>query len=202
MTNKHVFCIKEITFIGIHIVKKTLKMPWKQIAENAGIDSSVEVQKVIDSELEVGYNVLNNRCVNMKEAGIIDPTKVVRTALLDTAGIASLLTTAEAVIVEHPKVEKSGPIGGMSALSIYGKFPDWLESIVCLTADGAAVSFGTNKGLVNRLKVQKPYLIGIHCVSHRLELASKKTIKDIPYLDSIQTFLENLWKFYDNLPQN
>ncbi|XP_013780604.1 60 kDa heat shock protein, mitochondrial-like [Limulus polyphemus] len=101
---------------GIDIVKKTLKMPCKQIVENAGVDASVVVQKVIDSDLEVGYDALNNRYVNMIEAGIIDPTKVVKTALLDAAGVASLLTTVETVVVEHPKVEKGGPMGGMGGM--------------------------------------------------------------------------------------
>lgn len=98
--------------IGIQIVKKALKTPCKQIALNAGVDAAVVVQKVVEGEGDFGYDALRNEYVNMLEAGIIDPTKVVRTALLDASGVASLLTTAEAVVVELPKEEKEGP-GGM-----------------------------------------------------------------------------------------
>lgn len=100
--------------IGIHIVQNALKIPCMQIAQNAGVDGSVVVQKVIDSPKEVGYDALCRQYVNMIDAGIIDPTKVVRTALMDAAGVASLLTTAEAVVVELPKEEKEMPsMGGM-----------------------------------------------------------------------------------------
>lgn len=96
--------------IGIEIIKKAAKMPCMQIVKNAGIDASVVVQKILDSKPEIGYDAMTCQYVNMMEAGIIDPTKVVRTALMDAAGVASLLTTAEAVIVELPKeVTPSGP---------------------------------------------------------------------------------------------
>lgn len=96
---------------GIDIVKKALKTPCKQIALNAGVDAAVVVQKVVEGQGDFGYDALRNEFVNMLEAGIIDPTKVVRTALLDASGVASLLTTAEAVVVELPKEEKEMPMG-------------------------------------------------------------------------------------------
>ncbi|XP_075982726.1 63 kDa chaperonin, mitochondrial-like [Anticarsia gemmatalis] len=89
--------------IGISIVKKALRTPCITIASNAGHDGSVVVSKVEDLGPEFGYDALNNEYVNMMERGIIDPTKVVRRALTDASGVASLLTTAEAVICDSPK---------------------------------------------------------------------------------------------------
>lgn len=86
--------------IGIEIVKNALRMPCETIASNAGCDGSVIVSKVQELEGDFGYDVLNNEFVNMMEKGIIDPTKVVRRALIDASGVASLLTTAEAVICD------------------------------------------------------------------------------------------------------
>lgn len=95
---------------GIKIVADALRMPCLQIAQNAGVDASLVVAKVSESNL--GYDALNNEYVDMIEKGIIDPTKVVRTALTDAAGVASLLTTAEAVVTELPKEEPQMPMGG------------------------------------------------------------------------------------------
>ncbi len=92
---------------GINIVANALRMPCLQIAQNAGVDGSVVVAKV--SEGKLGYDAMNNEYVDMIEKGIIDPTKVVRTALTDAAGVASLLTTAEAVVTELPKDDPPMP---------------------------------------------------------------------------------------------
>lgn len=91
---------------GIGIVIRALRMPCMTIAKNAGIDGSVVVAKVEDQTGDFGYDAMNNEYVNMIEKGIIDPTKVVRTALTDASGVASLLTTAEVVITEMPKDDK------------------------------------------------------------------------------------------------
>ena len=107
-------------------MRKSLKMPCMQIILNAGLDASVVVQKIIDSkDINFGYDSLLNKYCNLIEAGIIDPTKVVRTALMDAAGVASLLTTAEAVVVELPKEEKdlgaaAAGMGGMGGMGGYG----------------------------------------------------------------------------------
>ena len=102
--------------IGISIVKKALRTPCITIADNAGVDGAVVVSKVEGMGPEFGYDALNNEYVNMLERGIIDPTKVVRRAITDASGVASLLTTAEAVICELPKKKESPPeyipIGG------------------------------------------------------------------------------------------
>ncbi|KAK9500202.1 hypothetical protein O3M35_001506 [Rhynocoris fuscipes] len=100
---------------GIEIVAKSLKMPCMTIAQNAGVDAAVVVNKVLDASGDMGYDALNNEYVNMIERGIIDPTKVVRTALTDAAGVASLLTTAEAVVAEIPQKEPAMP-GGMGGM--------------------------------------------------------------------------------------
>lgn len=87
-------------YIGINIVKKALRMPLATIAHNAGMDGSFVVTKVESLSSNFGYDAMNNEYVNMIERGIVDPTKVVRTALCDASGVASLLTTAEAVICD------------------------------------------------------------------------------------------------------
>ncbi|KAF6197464.1 hypothetical protein GE061_020170 [Apolygus lucorum] len=98
------------------IVAKALKMPCMTIAQNAGVDASVVVNKVLDSTGDMGHDALNNEYVNMIERGIIDPTKVVRTALTDAAGVASLLTTAEAVVTEIPQKEGTPAMPGMGGM--------------------------------------------------------------------------------------
>ncbi|XP_022818146.1 63 kDa chaperonin, mitochondrial-like [Spodoptera litura] len=102
--------------IGVSIVKKALRTPCITIASNAGYNGAVVVSKVEDMSPEYGYDALNNEYVNMIERGIIDPTKVVRRAITDASGVASLLTTAEAVICELPKQKEVLPdyipIGG------------------------------------------------------------------------------------------
>lgn len=95
--------------IGIDIIKKALRTPCVTIASNAGFDGAVVVAKVESMGPEFGYDALNNEYVNMIDKGIVDPTKVVRRALTDASGVASLLTTAEAVICELPKTETAIP---------------------------------------------------------------------------------------------
>ncbi|CAL1295729.1 unnamed protein product [Larinioides sclopetarius] len=107
---------------GIDIVRKSLKMPCTQIALNAGVDAAVVTQKVLDGKGDYGYDAMKGEYVNMIEAGIIDPTKVVRTALMDAAGVASLLTTAETVITEIPKEEKMPMGGGMPGMGGMGGY--------------------------------------------------------------------------------
>ncbi|XP_030627431.1 60 kDa heat shock protein, mitochondrial-like [Chanos chanos] len=98
---------------GIDIIRRALRVPAMTIAKNAGVEGSLIVEKILQTE-DMGYDALQGEFVNMVEKGIIDPTKVVRTALLDAAGVASLLSTAEAVVTELPKEEKEGGMpGGM-----------------------------------------------------------------------------------------
>ncbi|XP_013135588.1 PREDICTED: 63 kDa chaperonin, mitochondrial-like [Papilio polytes] len=91
---------------GIEIVKRALNAPCFTIAQNAGLEAPLIVSKVNSMCNGWGYDALNNEFVNLYDKGIVDPTKVVRTALRDASGIASLLTTAEAVICDFSKTEE------------------------------------------------------------------------------------------------
>jgi len=96
--------------IGVEIVMKALEEPTKQLAQNAGKEGSVVVDQVKKEKVNVGYNVMSEKYEDMVEAGIIDPTKVVRTALQNASSIAALLITTEAVVVEKPEEEKTSPM--------------------------------------------------------------------------------------------
>ena len=100
--------------IGLEIVQRAMEEPTRQLAANAGKEGSVIVENVKKEKLNVGYNVMTEKLEDMVEAGIIDPTKVSRTALQNAASIASLLVTTEAVVVEKPEEEKPpmAPPGG------------------------------------------------------------------------------------------
>jgi chaperonin GroEL len=93
---------------GIAIVKRALQAPIRQIAENAGVEGSVVVGKVLDERASsFGYDAQNDEYGDMFEKGIIDPAKVVRTALQDAASVAGLLITTEAGVAEAPKKKKN-----------------------------------------------------------------------------------------------
>jgi chaperonin GroEL len=96
---------------GIAIVRKALQAPIRQIVENAGVEGSIVVSKILDSKSATyGFNAQTEEYVDMVATGIIDPVKVVRTALQDAASVASLIITTEASIAEAPK--KAAPAGG------------------------------------------------------------------------------------------
>ncbi|MCC7049030.1 MAG: chaperonin GroEL, partial [Alphaproteobacteria bacterium] len=97
---------------GIEIVRKALSAPARQIAENAGTDGSIVVGKLSESkDATYGFDAQRGEYTNMVKAGIIDPTKVVRTALQDAASIAGLLITTEAMVAEKPE-KKAAPMPG------------------------------------------------------------------------------------------
>jgi chaperonin GroEL len=96
---------------GIKIVSKALEAPLRQIVENAGVEGSIVVGKLLEKTGNYGFNAATEEYVDMVAAGIIDPTKVVRVALMDAASVASLLITTEAMIAEKPKAPAGG--GGM-----------------------------------------------------------------------------------------
>jgi chaperonin GroEL len=105
--------------IGAEIVRKALQSPLRQIADNAGEEGSLVVQKVKDAEdVNFGFNAETNKYENLVEAGIIDPTKVVRLALQHAASIAGLILTTEALVTEKPEEEKAPPPppGGMGGM--------------------------------------------------------------------------------------
>ncbi|KAL6090364.1 hypothetical protein STEG23_021801, partial [Scotinomys teguina] len=99
--------------IGIEFIQGTLKIPAVTTAKNACFEGSLIIEKILQSSSEVGYDAMLGDFVNMVEKGIIYPTKVVRTALLAAAGMDSLLTTAEVVVMEIPTEEKGPGIGAM-----------------------------------------------------------------------------------------
>ncbi|SHH38929.1 chaperonin GroEL [Tepidibacter thalassicus] len=99
--------------VGAKIVRKALEEPLKQIAVNCGLEGAVIVEKVKNSEVEVGFDALNEKYVNMIEAGIVDPTKVTRSALQNAASVASVFLTTEAAVVELPEKEAPAMPGGM-----------------------------------------------------------------------------------------
>jgi chaperonin GroEL len=104
---------------GIDIVRKAITAPVKQIAENAGSDGAVVAGKLLDQADEgIGFNAATDVYENLKAAGVIDPTKVVRTALQDAASVAGLLITTEAAISERPedKPAPAGMPGGMGGM--------------------------------------------------------------------------------------
>jgi chaperonin GroEL len=101
--------------VGIDIVRRALQMPVRQIAENAGVDGSIVVGKLLESsETSRGFDAQTSQYVDMLKAGIIDPTKVVRLALQDAASVAGLLITTEAMVAEKPEKKPAAmPPGGM-----------------------------------------------------------------------------------------
>jgi chaperonin GroEL len=97
--------------VGIDIIRRALQAPVRQIAENAGTDGAVVAGKLLESkDTNFGFDAQKGEYTDLIKAGIIDPTKVVRTALLDAASVAGLLITTEALIAEKP--EKKSPAGG------------------------------------------------------------------------------------------
>jgi chaperonin GroEL len=99
---------------GVEIVRRAIQVPARQIAQNAGADGSVVVGKLLEkSDYTWGYNAATGEYQDMVKAGIIDPAKVVRTALQDAASVASLLITTEALIAEKPKRDKAAAPAGM-----------------------------------------------------------------------------------------
>merc|ERR1712039_292231 len=106
--------------VGVDAIRAALKQPCIQIAQNAGEEGAVVVQTVLGEENPaMGFNAQSGEYIDMIKAGIIDPTKVVRTALADAASVASLMTTTEAIIAEEAE-EPVAPTGmGNRPLSPY-----------------------------------------------------------------------------------
>src|SRR4051812_21989935 len=106
--------------IGVNIVKRAIEEPMRWIATNAGHEGSIIVQKVRELDDESGFNAQNEKYENLVAAGVIDPAKVVRSALQNASSIASLLLTTEALICDIPEEKKdaapAGPGGGMGGM--------------------------------------------------------------------------------------
>jgi chaperonin GroEL len=107
--------------VGIEIVRKALQMPLRQIAENAGEDGAVVAGKLLEQkDTNRGFNAQTEEYCDMIKAGIIDPAKVVRTALQDAASVAGLLITTEAMVAEKPEKKDSMPAGDMGGMGGMG----------------------------------------------------------------------------------
>src|SRR5690606_22287442 len=96
---------------GYDIIVRACTAPIAQIAENAGQDGGVVVSKVLELSGNQGYDALNDEYTDLVQAGIIDPTKVTRSALQNAASVATLLLTSDALIADMPKDEKGAPAG-------------------------------------------------------------------------------------------
>ncbi len=113
--------------VGIAIIRKALEAPIRQIVENAGVEGSIVVGKIRESKDDnFGFNAQTEEYVDMIKAGIIDPVKVVRTALQDAASVAGLIITTEATIAEAPKRDKGGGGGGMPAAA-WAAWATWIS---------------------------------------------------------------------------
>ena len=103
---------------GIHIVARAIEEPLRQIAENAGVEGSVIIQKIREGKGDFGYNARTDEYVNMFEAGVIDPTKVSRIALENAASVAGMFLTTECAVTDIPEKEPAPamPAGGMGGM--------------------------------------------------------------------------------------
>jgi chaperonin GroEL len=106
---------------GINIVLRALESPVRQIADNAGVEGSIVVGKILENKVETfGFDAQTEAYVDMIKAGIIDPTKVVRTALQDASSVAGLLVTTEAMVAEIPKTDAPPPMPGGGGMGDMG----------------------------------------------------------------------------------
>ena len=101
---------------GINIVLKALEAPVRQIAENAGLEGSIIVERLKNAEVGVGFNAATNEWVNMLDAGIVDPTKVTRSSLQHAASVAAMFLTTEAVVANIPDKDNNDPQQGMGGM--------------------------------------------------------------------------------------
>ncbi|MFZ5645170.1 MAG: chaperonin GroEL [Bacillota bacterium] len=105
---------------GVDIVRRALEEPLRQIANNAGMEGSVVVEKVRNSESGIGFNALSGNYSNMIEDGIVDPAKVTRSALQNAASIAAMLLTTETLVAEKPDKDGGNPMAGMGGMGGMG----------------------------------------------------------------------------------
>jgi chaperonin GroEL len=99
--------------VGIKIIKQACRIPCKTICHNAGFEGTIVVDKLLqENNRTKGFDASKGTYVDMLQAGILDPTKVVRTALVNASGVASLMLTTDAMIVDAPKDKKGGAPGG------------------------------------------------------------------------------------------
>ena len=98
--------------LGVDLVTKSLRGPAKQIAENAGIEGEVIVEKIVGQPFDVGYNAMTGKMENLMETGVLDPAKVTRSCMESACSIAGIMLTTQAVIYEKPGAKKADPNAG------------------------------------------------------------------------------------------
>ena len=98
--------------VGIDIIRRAIEAPARQIAENAGVDGAVVAGKLLEGKASIGFDAQKGIYTDLVKAGIIDPAKVVRTALQDAASVAGLLVTTEAMVTDAPTKEEPAMGGG------------------------------------------------------------------------------------------
>ncbi len=111
--------LKDDEATGASIVLRALEEPIRQIAHNAGLEGSIVVERLKGEEVGIGFNAANGEWVNMVEAGVVDPTKVTRSALQNAASVAAMFLTTEAVVADHPEESDGGgapDMGGMGGM--------------------------------------------------------------------------------------
>jgi len=103
--------------MGVDLVQKSLRAPLKKIAENAGLEGEVIVEKLLGTPFEMGYNAMSGEMENLLETGVLDPAKVTRSCLESACSIAGIMLTTQAVIYETPenKLKNADPTGGVGA---------------------------------------------------------------------------------------
>jgi chaperonin GroEL len=106
---------------GVQIIRRALEEPLRQISQNAGLEGSIVINKVREGKDDFGYNAANDTYGNLLAQGVIDPVKVVRTALQNAASVASLMLTTECLVAERPKDDKAAG-GGAHAGHGHGDF--------------------------------------------------------------------------------
>jgi chaperonin GroEL len=101
---------------GVNIVRRALEAPVRQIADNAGLEGAVIVERLKTEKVGIGFNAATGEWVDMLQAGIVDPAKVTRSALQNAASVAAMFLTTEAVIADKPEKDKAGMPGGMGGM--------------------------------------------------------------------------------------
>jgi len=105
--------------LGINIIRRSLEEPVRQIAANAGLEGSVIIENIKNKETGFGYDALREQYVDMIKSGIVDPTKVTRSALQNAASVASSFLTTEGIVADIPEKTPAPPMGGMGMDGMY-----------------------------------------------------------------------------------
>ena len=112
--------IKADQKLGVKVIMRAIEEPLRQIANNAGMEGSVVIDKVKNSKGAFGYNAATDTYEDLEKAGVIDPTKVVRLALQNAASVASLMLTTQAMVAEKPEEKSDGGMPGGGAPGMGG----------------------------------------------------------------------------------